>query len=195
MKRDADEIKGIPAFPTVAAWPGWRRVVFRSTAAAAGFPQDATDMLLAAESWEGLPEKIIVKPEWMRLDAMLGKELKRILAKEVNLLREVCTAEDRALRTTNRQLPGLAIYIMIIRRFRNDQRLAKAQAMEELQECKYTTSLYDYITKWDRAMEGLSAAGDLTPSDEVIFYTLFKKNFLVAKEVSEHIAAFKRASP
>ena len=57
MKRDNDKLEGIPAFPNVAAWRGWRRAVYRSTAAAAGTPQNATDMLLSAESWKGEPEK------------------------------------------------------------------------------------------------------------------------------------------
>ena len=133
-RKDADKIEGIPAFPSVAAWPGWRRTVYRCTAAAAGLPQNGVDMLLAGEAWTGEPEDVVLKPAWYKIDALLGKELKRTLAKEVNLLRQVCTVEDRALRTTSKLLPGLAVYIMIFRHFRHDQRLAKAQAMEEMQQ-------------------------------------------------------------
>ena len=116
-RKDADKIEGIPAFPSVAAWPGWRRTVYRCTAVAAGLPQNGVDMLLVGEAWTGEPEDIILKPAWFKLDALLGKELKRTVAKEANLFRQVCTAEDRAFRTTNKLLPGLAIYIMIFPSF------------------------------------------------------------------------------
>ena len=57
-------------------------------------------MLLMAEGWFEKPEDIVIRPEWVKLDALLAKELKKILNKEVNLLMEVCTMEDKALRTS-----------------------------------------------------------------------------------------------
>ena len=193
--KEADKIEGIQQFPSVAAWPGWRREVYRCTAAAAWLLQEATNMLLAAETWKGEPQDIVLKPAWYKLDAMLGKELKRILKTEVNLLRKVCTAEDKALRTTFTLLPGLSMYVIIHRHFRHDERLAKAQAMEELQQCVYTNGLFDFMTRWDRSLEAFCSAGRLSDSDEVILYTLFKRSFLTAKEMQEHIAVFRRAAP
>ena len=41
-------------------------------------------MLLSTEACMEEPENIVLKPKRLKLDALLGKELKRILAKEVN---------------------------------------------------------------------------------------------------------------
>ena len=89
--------------------------------------------------------------------------------------------EDKCLRQWKRQLPGLSIYVMIFRNFRNDERLAKAQALEELQQISYRPNLNDFITRWDRSIEAFTSAGDLSSDDEIFLYTLFKKNFLAAK--------------
>ena len=84
---------------------------------------------------------------------------------------------------------------MIYRNFRNDEKLAKAQALEELQQISYRSNLSDFITRWDRSIEQFTSAGDLSSDDNIFLYTLFKRSFLVAKEMIDHVAVFKRAAP
>ena len=64
-KKDADIMKGFGKVPTnIAEWPRFRRLVFKTVGAACGTPQMGTDMLLAAESHQGPPDKIKTYDAW-----------------------------------------------------------------------------------------------------------------------------------
>ena len=118
----------------------------RSLAAAAAVPQMATDMILRAEEWEGKPQSFIVPPQWENMDAKFGKELKKVITDSI-MNRTISTMEEKSLRKNKRQLSGMAIYITIFRHFKRDEKLAKPQAYEELQECVYENNLGQFISK------------------------------------------------
>ena len=87
----------------------------------------------------------------------------------------------------------MAIYITIFRHFKRDEKLAKPQAYEELQECVYETNLGQFISKWDASMEKFLMAGSLNENDEAMLYCLFKRQFLRATEMKDHHAKFARS--
>ena len=193
-RREADRIDGMPKFPTVNAWPGWRREVMSCLAASAAVPQMSTDMILRAEKWEGKAERFIVPPEFETLDAKFFKELKKVL-KDPVLSREIATLEEKTLRTQHKQLCGMAVYILVYRHFKRDERLAKPQAYEEISLCTYETSLKVFMAKWNASMERFLQAGMVNENDEAMLYALFKKQFLRAAELKDHHAKFTRSMP
>ena len=191
-RKEADEIRGILQCPTVAGWPGWRRDVIRCMSAAATWPQQGVDMILAAERFEGNPDEFRPPEGWATLDAKLARELVRAVREPV-IARQIATMEERTLRLHGRQLPGLSMYMAVMRQFRRDQEIAKPQAYEELAQVVYEGQLASFLARWDAAVERFMQCGDFTGSDEAFMYCTFKKQFLRTAEMKDHHATFRRS--
>ena len=50
-RKELDEVKGIPAYPTTAEFAGWKRETRYAVAAASVHPQKALHYILKAEKW------------------------------------------------------------------------------------------------------------------------------------------------
>ena len=110
-KKELDEIKGIPAYPTTPEFAGWKREVRYAVAAASANPEAALNHVLEAEVWKGEIFDMPRNRQFDTLEAKFGKALRHILRGDVK--REVANLEERVLRERRRLLRGTEIYAWI----------------------------------------------------------------------------------
>ena len=91
-RKELDEIKGIPAYPTVAEFAGWKRETRYAVCAASVKPQRTLQYLSEAEdsTTELLQRKI--RPEFETLEAKFAKDIRQILRGDIK--REISNLEE-----------------------------------------------------------------------------------------------------
>ena len=194
--KEAEEIKGIPPYPSIAEWGAWQRDVRYAVTSASSHPGAALDYVLSGES--GIdPLELNADPNFETLGAKWAMSLRLIVRGE--LKRELSVLEEQILRTHHRLMDGRQIYSWINRKFQRDARLARPQILQELANCKIANTgfgaLKDYLTRWDMCVERLIQAGAET-SDREILYVYFKANFMASSELaSGPVAKVKRSLP
>ena len=171
-RKELDEIKGIPAYPTTLEFAGWKREVRYAVAAASANPEAALNDVLEAEVWKG---EIFDMPRnrFDTLEAKFGKALRHVLRGDVK--REAANLEERVLRERRRLLRGSEIYVWIIKQFNRDLKLARTQLLEELSLVKLglgKDALRSFKTRWDATAEWLAGLGSCKESDEEILHLL-----------------------
>ena len=166
---------GMAAVEVVAAHPtrkgqkvrlvGWNPKISNNATAAkleersnGMFVSRSRSYQLSGEKWEGRPEAFAIPPDWETIDAKLRKELKKIV-KDLTKATETATLEENTLHKYQRQLSGMAIYIIIYCNFKRDEDLAKPHAFEELQAVVFEPSSNRFISKWDAARERFVSEG------------------------------------
>ena len=107
-RKELDEVKGIPAYPTTAEFAGWKRETRYAVAAASVHPQKALHYILKAEKWNEDVLKLPCDPQLETLEVKFGKALRSILRGDAK--REVANLEERVLREQGRLLNGTEIY-------------------------------------------------------------------------------------
>ena len=173
--KEAEEIKGIPPYPSIAEWGAWQRDVRYAVTSASSHPGAALDYVLSGES--GIdPLELNADPNFETLGAKWAMSLRLIVRGE--LKRELSVLEEQILRTHHRLMDGRQIYSWINRKFQRDARLARPQILQELANCKIANTgfgaLKDYLTRWDMCVERLIQAGAET-SDREILYVHFSE--------------------
>ena len=195
-KRELDEIKGIPAYPSNATEEaGWRRETRYVFSAASVVPKKALRVLVAAEAWTDDILKLPMEPELETLEVKFGKALRNIIKGDNKM--ELSNLEERALREQGKVLNGTEIYCWILRKFTRDARLARPQILEEIALVKLGRgkgALKLWISKWDAVVERLVGQGGSKEGDEEHLYIHFKKQFMTSHDLSDCISRV-RTSP
>ena len=195
-RKELDEIKGIPAYPTTPEFAGWKREVRYAVEAASANPEAALNHVLEAETWRG---EIFDMPRNMQFDTLevkFGKALRHVLRGDVK--REVANLEERVLREKRRLLRGSEIYAWVIKQFNRDLKLARPQVLEELSLVKLgqgKDALRSFKTRWDATVERLAGLGSCKESDEEILYIYFKKQFMRSEDMADSVAKVRRSPP
>ena len=193
-KKELDEVKGIKPWPSLPGHAEWRRNTRYVVSAASATPQAALQWLCEAEGWQHDVGKLPVLPEWETLGAKLGKALRAIL--KGDFLREVANMEEKILRKHGMLLDGRMLYAMIDQSFERDARLARPQALQELQRLRVEPGkggLRTFLARWDAAVETLVQFGGHSAQDDDCLYVAFKEQFLRCEELKDHISKIKRS--
>ena len=115
--------------PTGApGWAKYRRNVFRIVRATCGIPKMVVEMLLAAEAWEGKPEKFVIAEAWEHVDAQIAYNSNEAIT-DTDMVRELTALQDRYLTKYISRLPGLVYWIVVCRAFKRSSTAAKTMAM------------------------------------------------------------------
>ena len=128
--KEADEIKGIPQYPTVAELGKWRRDVRYAVAAAGVDPDKTVEWITIAENWDGEITEIPAETDFRTLDIKFGKAIRATVKGEAN--RELSNLEETVLRTHRKLWGGRQIYAWINGKFRRDARFARPQISAEI---------------------------------------------------------------
>ena len=75
-KKELDEVKGIPKWPTVAGYAGSRRGVRYAVYAASSTPKSALKWLSKTKGWRGDVADVPAEAAWETLGAKLGRALR-----------------------------------------------------------------------------------------------------------------------
>ena len=195
-RRELDEIKGIPQWPTTAQFAAWKREVRYCVCAASTEPAEALKFVMAAEQWNGDPLKLSASAGvFTTLSIKWGKALRAIVRGEHK--RELAIMEEKLVRQHGLLLTGPVIYNWVCRKFERDAQTARAQVLQELQVVKYVagkTSLRSWKNSWDGVIEKLIQSGGEKDGDKELLYVCFKDSFMVVPELQEHAAKLRRSS-
>ena len=195
-RKELDEIKGIPSYPTTPEVAGWLRETRYAVAAASTAPKKVLKRLLEAEKWTGDVLLMPTDPELETLEVKFGKALRAIIKGDNK--RELANLEERVLREHQRLLNGTEIYIWIVRQFTRDARLARPQVLREIAMIKIGTgkhALRTFMGKWDAAVERLVGLGGSKEGDEEHLYIHFKENFMASPDMAECAARIRTSLP
>ena len=196
QRKELDEVKGIPAYPTTAEYAGWKREARYAVAAASVQPERALRHVLKAEKWRDDILKLPRNLEFETLEVKFGKALKAILRGDAK--RELSNLEERVLREQGRLLNGTEIYAWIVRQFERDLKLARPQVLRELALIKLGSgrnALRNFKAKWDAGVERLVGIGDTKETDEEILYVYFREQFLLSEDMADSVAKVRRSPP
>ena len=134
-------MKGFGKVPTnIADWHKFRRLVFKTVGAACGTPQMGTDMLLAAESHQGPPDKIKTYDAWEKINAHLAIHLPDAIH-DLDMIRESTALHDRFLKKHRK---GSLLGNILIRRYLTDSpKLAQAISREGMQDVQQFQEIFE----------------------------------------------------
>ena len=76
--KELDKVEGIPAYPTVSEFAGWKRETRYAVAAASVNPRKVLHHVLKAERWSGTILDFPSDPEFETLEVKFGKALKAV---------------------------------------------------------------------------------------------------------------------
>ena len=195
-KKELDEVKGIPQWPTTAQFASWKRDNRYAVCGASATPQEALVFVHNAENYKGELLAMPTQSRWETLAMKWGKALRHIVKGEQK--RELAVLEEKVNRTHRTLLSGPMIYCWICRKFEREAQAARPQVLKELQMTKIGTgraALSTWKTSWDIVIEKLVQSGGQKEGDEDILYTYFKESFMQAPELADHISKVKRSSP
>ena len=128
-RRELDEIKGIPQWPTTVQFAAWKREVRYCVCAASTEPAEALKFVMAAEQWNGDPLKLSASAGvFTTLSIKWGKALRAIVRGEHK--RELAIMEEKLVRQHGLLLTGPVIYNWVCRKVERDAQTARAQVLK-----------------------------------------------------------------
>ena len=156
--------------------------MLRVVGCACGNPQIGTDMLLAAEAWQGEPTAFRIDESWEKVDSLFAVRLIEAFSNNPITRREITHMADAHLLKFKKQLPGLCMWIVIEKSFRKSKLHAIKVSMEPLKFCTYSgkggiVALKDFLSRFRIVMNTIIEAGGKT--DDFVVTDAFEREFTV----------------
>ena len=196
-KKELDEVKGIPAWPTTPQFHGWRRTCRYACSGASATPKAALQIMIQAERHVGPMDTFRVPEDFENLGVKFAKALRAILRGD--FAKEIQTLEEKWLRRKETLLDGFVLYGIICRHFRENEKLARPLAMQEIQGVKPRPGkdqLRHFLSNWDASVEKLvSMLDDDDEPDKDMLYLAFKKHFMKMPELADQHTTVRRSLP